>query len=94
MARGIRLRKLVGGVVRCQTVSMTLEKPREIHQARPFRPFILYFADGGKVGATHPESLAYSRTGRTAVVVLPDESSQWFDLLLVSRIEISDGQSK
>ncbi len=69
---------------------MTLEKLREIHQARPFRPFTMYFADGGKIRVAHPESLAYSHTGRTAVVVLPDDTSQWIDLLLVSRIEIGN----
>ncbi len=75
-------------------VYVNVEKLREIHQARPFRAFRLYFADGGTIDVTHPESLAYSSRGRTAVVVFPDDSSQWIDLLLVSRIEIGNGRSK
>ena len=69
---------------------MNIEKLRDVHSARPFRSFRLYFADGGTIDVTHPESLAYSTRGRTAVVVFPDEASQWIDLLHVSRIEIGN----
>lgn len=68
---------------------MTLQRLREVHSADPFSPFILYLADGGTVRVSHPESLAYSMSGRTVVIVLPDESTQFVDLLLVSRIEVS-----
>ena len=72
---------------------MTLEKLKEVHQARPFQQFRLHMADGGVLDVTHPESLAYSPKGRTVIVVFPDETSQWIDLLLVSRIEISNGRN-
>lgn len=70
---------------------MTIQRLREVHQAQPFRPFRMYLADGGQVDVTHPESLAYSETGRTVVVVLPDDCTQFIDLLLVSRLELSNG---
>lgn len=72
---------------------MNIEKLKEVHQARPFRQFRLHMADGGTLDVTHPESLAYSPKGRTVIVVFPDESSQWIDLLLVSRIEIGHGRN-
>ena len=73
---------------------MTIDRLKEIHQCRPFRPFTMQLADGGTIRITHPESIAYSPTGRTAVVVFPDESTQWVDLLLVSRIEVKNGQRR
>jgi len=73
---------------------MTVERLREIHKARPFRPFRVYLADGGTVGVSHPESLAFSSTGRTVVVVSPNDETQFFDALLVSRIELVDGPSR
>ena len=73
---------------------MNVDKLREVHHATPFRPFRVHLADGGAVDVTHPESLAYSPRGRTVVIVFPDESSQWIDLLLVSRIEIGNGRTR
>lgn len=70
---------------------MTIEKLREVHQAKPFRPFSLYLADGGTIRVSHPESLAYSPSGRTIVVISPDDRTQFVDLLLVSRIELGNG---
>ena len=80
-----------GRVINC--VEMTVERLREVHRAEPFRPFTLHLADGGRVRVSHPESLAYSPTGRTVVVVTPDDTTQFIDLLLVSRIEI-DGDRR
>ncbi len=71
---------------------MTVEKLREVHHFQPFRPFSLYLADGGRIHVSHPESLAYSTTGRTIVVVSPNDTTQFVDLLLVSRIEIDNAQ--
>ena len=73
---------------------MNVQALREVHKLQPFRPFRLHFADGGVIDITHPESLAYSPKGRTAVVVLPDESTQWIDLHLVTRIEIGNGRTR
>jgi hypothetical protein len=73
---------------------MTIEKLREVHRATPFRSFSLHLADGGQVRVTHPESLAYSPTGRTIVVVSPDDTTQFIDLLLVSRMEVENGRRR
>ncbi len=69
---------------------MTIDRLREVHRYQPFRPFSLYLAAGGQIHVSHPESLAYSASGRTIVVVSPDDTTQFVDLLLVSRIEIGD----
>jgi hypothetical protein len=71
---------------------MTVERLREVHRFQPFRPFSLHLADGGQIHVSHPESLAYSTSGRTIVVVSPDDTTQFVDLLLISRIEIGDGK--
>lgn len=73
---------------------MTISKLREVHRSEPFRPFTLYLADGGRIRVSHPESLAYSTSGRTVVVVLPNETTQYIDLLLVSRIEVGNGKRR
>jgi hypothetical protein len=54
----------------------------------------MYLAGGGTLTVTHPESLAYSPSGRTIVVVAPDDSTQIVDLLLVSRIEVAGNGRK
>lgn len=72
--------------------TMTITKLKEVHRSEPFRSFTLYLAAGGQVEVSHPESLAYSPTGRTVVVVSPDDTTQFIDLLLVSRIVIGNGK--
>lgn len=72
---------------------MTLEQLRKVHQARPFRPFILKLADGNQIGVSHPEFLAHSATGRTAIVFGTNETYEVIDLLLVASIEVGDGRS-
>ena len=67
---------------------MTTEKLRELHAARPFRPFDRYLADGHRVRVDHPEVLAYRQNQRTAFVVLPDGSVEHIDLLLVSSLSV------
>ena len=91
---GRRIPSLLSHVHGDRLSAMTMQTLKEIHHAEPFRPYTLHFADGGTVRVTHPESLAYNPSGRTAVVVFPDDSTQWFDVLLVSRIEMSNGQGK
>jgi hypothetical protein len=60
---------------------MTIEKLREIHAARPFRPFTLDMADGAKLHVSHPESLAYSPSGRTIALVEPNDRHHYIDLI-------------
>jgi len=70
---------------------MTIEQLRSVHQARPFRPFVLHLADGQMLSVPHSEFLSHSPTGRTVVVHESDESYSIVDLLLVTRIEVLNG---
>ncbi len=70
---------------------MTNERLREVHQSRPFRPFIMRISDQAWIKVTHPESLAYDPRGRSIVFVAPDGSTQHVDLLHVTRLEIANG---
>ncbi len=70
---------------------MTIEQLRTVHQARPFRPFTLHLADGRSLHVPHNELLSHSPTGRTVMVHEKEESFSIVDLLLVTRIEETDG---
>jgi hypothetical protein len=61
--------------------------PEVIHAA-PFRPFALCLADGSRVDVPHPDFIAHTPGGRTAVVVGVDESLQIIDVMLVTKIDI------
>jgi hypothetical protein len=39
---------------------MTIEQLRQMHQARPFRPFRVHMADGRHLDVAHPEFLAHT----------------------------------
>lgn len=73
---------------------MTIEQLRNIHQARPFRPFTIHMADGRAIHVPHSEFLSHSPSGRTVIVYHPDESFSVIDLLLISELEVSSPQSK
>lgn len=71
---------------------MTIQQLKDVHRTEPFQPFTLYLADGGKIIVSHAESIAYNPSGgRTVVVVSPDDTTQFIDRLLVSRIERTNG---
>lgn len=67
---------------------MTINAIRELHEARPFRPFSLIAPDGTRLHVPHPEFLAHPGKGRT--VVLFDQSGAFhvIDLLLISHAEV------
>jgi hypothetical protein len=66
---------------------MNAETLRQALHARPFRPFILYMADGEKLPVIHPDYIAISPTGRTAhVFAKGGDAAELVDLLLVTRI--------
>ena len=73
---------------------MTIERLQLVHQTRPFKPFTLHMADGKSIRVTHPEALAYTPSGRTIFLVKPDDSVHHIDLLMVVRIEVSNGAPK
>ena len=68
---------------------MTIEKVHEVYNARPFQPFVLHLADGRNLIVHHPENLAFSPSGRTIHDYLPDDTSHFVDLLLVTDLEIN-----
>ena len=67
---------------------MTIEHLRNVHQARPFRPFAIHLADGRTLDVPHAEFLSHSPTGRTVIVYHGDESFSIIDLLLVTELEV------
>lgn len=68
---------------------MVSEHVKEIHQARPFRPFTLRLADGRGVHVAHPEVLAFLGAGRTIAVSYPKtDHFELIDLLLVNSVEV------
>jgi hypothetical protein len=66
---------------------MTIDQIRAAHRAHPFRPFVLHLADGRALPVRHPEFLAYSRTGRTVIVVTAEETIERVDALLIVSLE-------
>jgi hypothetical protein len=73
---------------------MTIERLRSVHQARPFRPFTLHTADGKKIRIPHPEVLALSPSGRTVVICLSEDNLDIIDVLMIVRIEVSNGVAR
>ena len=71
---------------------MTIEQLRQMHRARPFRPFRVHMADGRHLDVLHPEFFAHTPGGRTLMIARPDESFEVVDLLLVTSLEPIDGQ--
>jgi hypothetical protein len=67
---------------------MTIDKIRELYDARPFRPFTMHLADGRAIVVEHPEFVARAPSGRTIVVYQPNDSLNIVDLLLVTDLEV------
>lgn len=72
---------------------MTVEKLREVHRARPFRPFVIHMADGRSVRVVSPEFVAFSPAGRLAHVFTDGDRSEFIDLLAVTSVEL-DGRRR
>ena len=68
---------------------MTIEKIREMYNAQPFRPFVIHLADGRAVPVHHREFIMAAPSGRTIVVMQPDDSMNIIDLLLVTDLELA-----
>ena len=63
---------------------MNLENLRELHQARPFRPFAIHMSDGRTFEIPHSEFLAYHLESEMAVVAL--RTNRTFSVLDLSQI--------
>lgn len=71
---------------------MTTEQFRETLKSQPFRRFTIELADGTKLAVAHPECAMLSRSGRTAVVAMNDDTFRIIDLLLFSSLHVGNGQ--
>jgi hypothetical protein len=70
---------------------MKVDEIRELLHARPFRPFTIQLADGGRLPVKHEDFVALSPTGRTMVVYRggTTDGFQIVELLMVTRLETS-----
>jgi hypothetical protein len=69
--------------------AVTIASLRDVHRARPFRPFILRLADGRSIRVDHPELMAFLGAGRTIAVSYPESDHfELIDLLLVNSVEV------
>ena len=68
---------------------MTIDALRELHEARPFRPFDIIVADGSRLHVPHPEFLAHPNRGRTLVLFDKGGTFNVFDLLMVTRLQVA-----
>lgn len=63
----------------------------QMQRAQPFRPYRIHLADGRHLDVKHPDFLARSPAGRTAMVYKDDETFEVIDLLLVTSLEVVNG---
>jgi hypothetical protein len=76
---------------------MTIEKLRELYHAQPFRPFVIRLADGRAVPVNHRDFIMTAPSGRTVVVMQPDDTLNIIDLPLVTDLELkrrTDGSGR
>lgn len=72
---------------------MTIEKIKELYGAKPFQPFVLHLADGREIPVHHPEFMIVAPSGRTVVVIQPDDRLNIIDLLLVTDVELKPSRN-
>jgi hypothetical protein len=72
---------------------MSIEQLRRVYQARPFRAFTIYLADGQSIPVVSPEFMALSATGRTVLVYHGNDAFDVIDPLLVTRLELKESES-
>lgn len=67
---------------------MTIERIRQLLDVQPFQPFVMHLADGREVPVHHRELIIAAPSGRTLIVVQPDDTMNIVDLLLVADVEL------
>jgi hypothetical protein len=67
---------------------MKIEKIRETLHLRPFRPFWIHLADGGRIRVQHEDFVALEPAGRELIVYQLDNSHHIVDVLLITRLEV------
>jgi hypothetical protein len=73
---------------------MNLEKLQELHQARPFRPFVIHTADGRIFPIPHNEFLAFHPEGDTLVAYQSHGGLSILDLALITELELLPANGK
>jgi hypothetical protein len=68
---------------------MKIEDFRKLLHAHPFKPFVIYCADGGQLRVAHEDFVAVAPTGREVIVYQPDGDYQVVDIMLVTRLKVS-----
>ena len=87
----------VGGPVtraKPYNAGMTTDAVSTLHQAHPFRPFVIRLGDGQALPVDHPEFLSYSRNSRTMTVYSKDGSFEIVNLLLVTGLEVRNSRAR
>jgi hypothetical protein len=69
---------------------MTIQQLRTVCGKQPFEPFVLHLADGGQIPVLRREFILTYPSGRTIIVVQPDDSTDIIDLLQVTDIELKN----
>ena len=72
---------------------MTTDQFKTTLHLQPFRPFTIRMADGRSFPVTHPDFVAQSPSGRTVIVFQPDETYRVLDLLLMTELQVGNGQA-
>jgi hypothetical protein len=72
---------------------MTTDQFKAMLHLQPFKPFTIRMADGRTFQVSHPDFVAQSPSGRTVIVFQPDESYSVLDLLLMTKLQVSNGQT-
>jgi hypothetical protein len=73
---------------------MKTEALSELHQARPFRPFVIHMADGRSFPIPHSEFLAYDPEGSVAIVLRSNGSFSILDLDSITELEAMAANGK
>jgi hypothetical protein len=75
---------------------MTIEQLKRVHNASPFRPFVIHAADGRSFSVPHRNFLSHTPGGRTLIVYSEDDAEDFsiLDLLLVTEIEVNGSRSR
>lgn len=71
---------------------MTTEQFKATLHRQPFRPFTIRMADDRTFPVSHPDFVAQSPSGRTVIVIQPDDSYSVLDLLLMTELQVGNGQ--
>jgi len=66
---------------------MTINQLRNTYDAQPFRPFVMHLADGRAIPVRHREFIMTVPSGRTILVVQPDDTVNIVDLLLITDLK-------